>query len=71
MVAKALNQPETLHIEISDNGLGLTDERYNKFSKLFDVDESSHKGLVRLVYLGYFISVFGITTREIKKPYKS
>lgn len=57
ITAKALNQPETLQIEISDNGLGFTDERYNKFSKLFDVDESSHKGLGRLVYLCYFEDV--------------
>ncbi|ANI89790.1 hypothetical protein A9P82_11120 [Arachidicoccus ginsenosidimutans] len=54
---KALNQPETLQVEISDNGEGFTDERYNKFSKLFDVDESSHKGLGRLVYLCYFDNV--------------
>lgn len=51
---KALNQPETLQIVISDNGEGITDERYKKFSKLFDVDESTHKGLGRLVYLCYF-----------------
>lgn len=57
ITAKALNQPETLQIEISDNGQGFTDERYNKFSKLFDVDESSHKGLGRLVYLCYFDEV--------------
>lgn len=55
--AKALSQPETLLIEISDNGLGFTDERYSKFSKLFDVEESSHKGLGRLVYLCYFDNV--------------
>jgi hypothetical protein len=54
---KALNQPETLKIEITDNGDGITDERYKKFSKLFDVDESSHKGLGRLVYLCYFEDV--------------
>ncbi len=54
---KALNQPESLQIEISDNGEGFTDERYNKFSKLFDVDESTHKGLGRLVYLCYFEDV--------------
>ncbi|MFH1050178.1 MAG: ATP-binding protein [bacterium] len=52
--AKALNHPETLHVEISDNGEGFTDERYKKFSILFDVDESTHKGLGRLVYLCYF-----------------
>lgn len=55
--AKALNQPETLQIEISDNGEGFTDDRYKKFSKLFDVDESTHKGLGRLVYLCYFEDV--------------
>ncbi len=55
--AKAINQPETLQIEISDNGEGFTDERYKKFSKLFDVDESTHKGLGRLVYLCYFDDV--------------
>ncbi|WP_435136782.1 ATP-binding protein [Formosa sp. A9] len=53
----ALNQPETLQVEITDNGDGFTDERYKKFSKLFDVDESSHKGLGRLVYLCYFEDV--------------
>lgn len=52
--AKALNQPETLQIAILDNGEGFIDERYKKFSKLFDVDESTHKGLGRLVYLCYF-----------------
>ncbi|MBN8574172.1 MAG: sensor histidine kinase [Candidatus Kapabacteria bacterium] len=55
--ANALNQHETLQIEISDNGEGFTDERYKKFSKLFDVDESTHKGLGRLVYLCYFENV--------------
>lgn len=57
ITAKALNQPESLQIEISDNGIGFTDERYGKFSKLFDVEESSHKGLGRLVYLCYFDDV--------------
>lgn len=52
-----LNKPETLEIEISDNGLGFTDERYKKFSNLFDVEENSHKGLGRLVYLCYFNDV--------------
>lgn len=57
IAVKALNQPESLQIEISDNGEGFTDERYQKFSKLFDVEESSHKGLGRLVYLCYFDDV--------------
>jgi hypothetical protein len=55
--AKALNQPETIQIGISDNGFGFTDDRYKKFSNLFDVDENSHKGLGRLVYLCYFDTV--------------
>src|SRR5690606_640992 len=54
---KASNRPETLQIKISDNGLGFDDSRYQKFSNLFDVEESSHKGLGRLVYLCYFENV--------------
>ena len=49
-----LNRPETLKIKISDNGEGFTDNRYKRFSNLFDTEESSHKGLGRLVYLCYF-----------------
>lgn len=68
--AKAFNKPDTLEIEISDNGIGFTDERYEKFSNLFDVEESSHKGLGRLVYLCYFddvnvISHFDKTKKRI------
>lgn len=51
---EAINRPETLQITINDNGVGFDDFRYNKFSNLFDVEESSHKGLGRLVYLCYF-----------------
>ena len=41
-------------IELTDNGVGFTDERFNKFKRLLDVEERSHKGLGRLVYLCYF-----------------
>lgn len=54
---EAYNQPKTLEIKISDNGVGFTADRYRKFSNLFDVEESSHKGLGRLVYLFYFSEV--------------
>lgn len=54
---KAFGQPETLEVTISDNGVGFTNERYAKFSKLFDVDDGKHKGLGRLVYLCYFDTV--------------
>jgi hypothetical protein len=55
--AKAYNQPETIKLSISDNGKGFTDKRFKKFSNLFDVEETSHKGLGRLVYLCYFDKV--------------
>lgn len=44
-------------LEISDNGVGFTDERFGKFKRLLDVDEKTHKGLGRLVYLCYFDKV--------------
>lgn len=47
-------QLQNLHLTISDNGAGFDDIRFGKFSKLFDVEEQSHKGLGRLVYLCYF-----------------
>jgi hypothetical protein len=53
----ALNRPETLEIKVSDNGKGFDETSYKKFSNLFDVNESSHKGLGRLVYLCYFDEV--------------
>ena len=53
----AINRADTLKIKIADNGLGFDDWRYKKFSNLFDVEESSHKGLGRLVYLCYFENV--------------
>lgn len=52
--AQDYSQPETLTISIEDNGIGFTDERFGKFSNLFDVDDSTHKGLGRLAYLCYF-----------------
>lgn len=46
-----------LLLTLSDNGVGFDDTRFGKFSKLFDVEERSHKGLGRLVYLCYFEKV--------------
>jgi len=65
--ANALNQSETLEIEIHDNGIGFTDDRYEKFSNLFDVDESSHQGLGRLVYLCYFEKIDVVSFYEKTK----
>ena len=50
----ALEKQETLSIKITDNGDGFSDERYYKFCKLLNVEEDSHKGIGRLVYLSYF-----------------
>ncbi|MFK7797725.1 MAG: ATP-binding protein [Aureispira sp.] len=55
--AKARNEPKSMELTISDNGVGIDELRYRKFSNLFDVQESSHKGLGRLVYLCYFNKV--------------
>lgn len=55
--AQDYSQPETLTITIEDNGIGFTDDRFRKFSNLFDVDDSTHKGLGRLVYLCYFENI--------------
>lgn len=62
--AKAYNNPESIKIEIEDNGVGFTDDRFDKFCKLFNVDDASHKGLGRLVYLCYFDHV------DIKTSYE-
>ena len=51
-------QLQNLQLTISDNGVGFDDFRFGKFSKLFDVEEQSLKGLGRLVYLCYFERVY-------------
>lgn len=48
---------QNLRIILEDNGEGFTDKRYSKFSRLLDVEEKTHKGLGRLVYLCYFDKV--------------
>lgn len=48
------NKPETLLIEIADNGEGFNEHNFSKFSKLLEIDDEKHKGTGRLVYLHYF-----------------
>lgn len=48
------NDLSGLSLELSDNGEGFTDCRFGKFKRLLDVEERTHKGLGRLVYLCYF-----------------
>lgn len=57
-------QLQNLNLEISDNGVGFDDCRFGKFSKLIDVEEQSHKGLGRLVYLCYFERVYVESTYQ-------
>lgn len=54
---EALDKPETLKLDITDDGEGFTEERYVKFCELLKVEEDSHKGVGRLVYLCYFNKV--------------
>ena len=57
IVAKSKNIADTLQLIIKDNGVGFTNERFKKFSNLFDTDDSAHKGLGRLAYRFYFDDV--------------
>jgi Histidine kinase-, DNA gyrase B-, and HSP90-like ATPase len=59
--------PDYLEITISDNGLGFTDERFDRFQRLKEPQDAYHKGLGRLVYLHYFTSVYVESTFESKK----
>ena len=54
---RAFLSPETMRVVISDNGDGFTDERFERFSKLLNPEDSYHKGLGRLVFLRYFQQV--------------
>lgn len=57
--AKSLSDVKSFKLTITDNGVGFTDDRFKRFSKLMNVDEEDikHRGLGRLVYLFYFDKV--------------
>ena len=44
IVAKSKNIADTLQLIIKDNGVGFTNDRFKKFSNLFDTEDSAHKG---------------------------
>jgi len=50
-------KPDTLTIEIKDNGDGFNDKNFEKFTKLLEIEEQDHKGIGRLVFLNYFKQV--------------
>ena len=51
---ESFEKQETLTVEIIDNGEGFTEYRYKKFCELLKVEEETHQGVGRLVYLSYF-----------------
>ena len=55
----------TLQITITDNGDGFTDENFNRFDKLLNPKDESHKGIGRLVFLKYFDKI------EIQSSWKN
>lgn len=57
IVAKSKDIAQSLQLTISDNGVGFTEERFKKFSNLFDTEDTAHKGLGRLAYRFYFDKV--------------
>lgn len=53
----SFTKAESLKVEITDNGIGFTDENLEKFSSLLEVEKDDHKGIGRLVYLRYFKNI--------------
>jgi len=51
---QGFTSPDTLRISITDNGLGFTDENFERFKTLLRRRDEFHKGLGRLIYLNYF-----------------
>ena len=47
----------TLQITITDNGDGFTDENFNRFDKLLNPKDESHKGIGRLFFLKYLFNL--------------
>lgn len=53
----SFEKQETLQLTITDDGEGFTNKRYDKFCELLNVEEDTHKGIGRLVYLSYFKTI--------------
>jgi len=66
---ESFDKPETLTVEITDNGSGFTEENFERFKTLLKPRDGYHKGVGRLVFLNYFEnikvdSVWGVNRRE-------
>jgi len=51
---QSFNEPDTLQIDIIDNGNGFTDESFERFNHALDKSDEQHKGIGRFVFLKYF-----------------
>jgi hypothetical protein len=52
-----IHNPNHLEITIQDNGVGFTEEGYERFKRVQEPQDSIHKGLGRIVFLQYFARV--------------
>jgi hypothetical protein len=52
-----IHNPNHLEITIQDDGVGFTEEGYERFKRVQEPQDSIHKGLGRIVFLQYFARV--------------
>lgn len=61
------SKQDTLVLKVTDNGVGFTDENFNRFQHILDSADEYHKGVGRLVFLYYFSNIEISSTFENKK----
>lgn len=54
---ESFTNPESLAIDVRDDGEGFNERNFAKFSTLLEKEEDEHKGVGRLVFLNYFSRV--------------
>lgn len=52
-----IHNPNKLEIAIQDNGVGFSEDRYERFKRVQEPQDSIHKGLGRIVFLQYFARI--------------
>jgi len=52
-----IRDPGRLEIIVSDNGVGFTPDRFDKFREVKEPSDPYHKGMGRLIYLRYFSAI--------------
>ena len=48
---------DSLTVEVKDNGEGFNEKNFGKFENLLDIEDESHKGVGRLVFINYFNTI--------------